>query len=191
MDAVQQILLRIKTIESRFQANGPVRTGSGEFSSLLEQAQTTPGAVGTRQTARSSQTVKTTAPAANASDIEKMVYVASQKYNVDPKFALAIAKTESGLKADAVSPAGASGVMQLMPDTARGLGVSDVFDARQNIDGGVRYLRQMLDMFQGDMKQAAAAYNAGPQAVKDYGGIPPYRETRNYVAGVLDIYNNS
>ena len=77
--------------------------------------------------------------------------------------------------------------MQLMPDTAAALGV-DPYDTQQNIEGGTKYLRQMLDSFGGDVRKALAAYNAGPQAVRDYNGVPPYRETQNYVNKVLDIY---
>ena len=88
---------------------------------------------------------------------------------------------------DAVSSVGAIGVMQLMPDTAASLGV-DPYNKQQNIEGGAKYLRQMLDTFGGDTKKAVAAYNAGPGAVKDYGGVPPYKETQNYVNKVLDIY---
>ena len=99
----------------------------------------------------------------------------------------AVAETESGGNQDAVSAAGAIGVMQLMPDTAAGLGVNP-YDKQQNIEGGARYIRQMLDTFGGDVQKAVAAYNAGPQAVRDYGGVPPYRETQNYVNKVMDIY---
>jgi len=83
--------------------------------------------------------------------------------------------------------AGAVGVMQLMPETAAGLGVNP-YDMKSNVEGGAKYLREMLDTFDGDVKKAVAAYNAGPNAVKAYGGVPPYAETQNYVSSVLDIY---
>jgi soluble lytic murein transglycosylase-like protein len=98
-----------------------------------------------------------------------------------------VAEVESNGDQDAVSSVGAIGVMQLMPDTAASLGV-DPYNKQQNIEGGAKYLRQMLDTFGGDLKKAVAAYNAGPGAVKDYGGVPPYKETQNYVSKVLDIY---
>ncbi len=120
-------------------------------------------------------------------DTNSMIAAAARKYNVDPRLAAAIAQTESGGNQEAVSPAGAVGVMQLMPETAAGLGVNP-YDKQQNIEGGVKYLRQMMDTFGGDVQKAIAAYNAGPQAVKDYNGVPPYRETQNYVNKVLDIY---
>ena len=95
---------------------------------------------------------------------------------------------ESGFDAGAVSRKGAQGLMQLMPDTARDLGVDDVFDPWQNIDGGTRYLGAMIERFPGELKLAVAAYNAGPEAVKRHKGIPPYEETRTYVARVLRLY---
>ena len=101
-----------------------------------------------------------------------------------------IIKAESGFNPNAVSKAGASGLMQLMPGTARGLGVEDIFDVEQNIEGGAKYLRGMLDRFDGDKSLALAAYNAGPNAVKRYGGIPPYQETQNYVKRVLSYERN-
>ncbi len=113
---------------------------------------------------------------------------AAKKYRVDPKLLSAIAQVESGGNQDATSSAGAVGVMQLMPDTAASLGVNP-YDKKQNIEGGAKYLREMLDSFDGDIRKAVAAYNAGPQAVRDYGGVPPYRETQNYVNKVLDLYH--
>ena len=112
---------------------------------------------------------------------------AAAKYNLDTKLLSALAQVESGLNPDAVSGAGAIGVMQLMPDTAASLGV-DPYNVKENIEGGAKYLRNMLDTFGGDVSKALAAYNAGPSAVKSYGGIPPYKETQNYVNSVLDIY---
>ncbi len=116
-----------------------------------------------------------------------LVREASAKFGVDPKLVSAVAEVESGGNQNAVSGAGAVGVMQLMPETAAGLGVNP-YDERENVEGGAKYIKEMLDTFGGDVKKAVAAYNAGPQAVKDYGGVPPYRETQNYVNKVLDIY---
>lgn len=120
-------------------------------------------------------------------DTNSLIKEAAARYQVDPRLVAAVAQTESGGNQEAVSPAGAVGVMQLMPETAAGLGVNP-YDKRQNIDGGAKYLRQMMDTFGGDVQKAVAAYNAGPQAVKEYNGIPPYRETQDYVNKVLDIY---
>lgn len=108
---------------------------------------------------------------------------ASEAYGVPVELLKAVGKVESSFKADAVSHCGAQGVMQLMPATARSLGVSDSFDPAQNIMGGAKYLRQMLNRFDGDVSKALAAYNAGPGAVNKYGGPPPY--TQGYVNKVL------
>ena len=120
-------------------------------------------------------------------DTNSLIKEAAARYQVDPRLVAAVAQTESGGNQEAVSPAGAVGVMQLMPETAAGLGVNP-YDKRQNIEGGAKYLRQMMDTFGGDVQKAVAAYNAGPQAVMEYNGIPPYRETQDYVNKVLDIY---
>ena len=119
--------------------------------------------------------------------LSQMVKAASDKYQVDPKLVSAVAEVESGGNQGAESPAGAIGVMQLMPETAASLGVNP-YDKQQNVEGGAKYLRQMLDSFGGDVKKAVAAYNAGPNAVKKYGGVPPYPETQDYVDKVLDLY---
>jgi soluble lytic murein transglycosylase-like protein len=108
---------------------------------------------------------------------------------MDPALVAAVARAESGFNPAAVSPAGAQGLMQLMPSTARGLGVTDPFDPAQNLDGGARYLRAQLDRF-GDPALALAAYNAGPGAVSRAGGIPPYAETQTYVQRVLGYYQS-
>lgn len=116
---------------------------------------------------------------------------AAAKHGVDPRLVAAVTRRESAYNPNAVSPVGASGLMQLMPATAKFLGVTDVFDARQNVHGGTRYLRTLLDTFNGDLDLALAAYNAGPGAVRKYNGVPPYRETRNYVASIRANYEQS
>jgi soluble lytic murein transglycosylase-like protein len=128
-----------------------------------------------------------TAPRELASAIED----ASRKHGVDPRLVAAVARRESAWRADVVSNKGAIGIMQLMPDTAKYLGVENAFDARQNIFGGTRYLRTLLDTFGGDLDLTLAAYNAGPGAVAKYRGVPPYRETQAYVAAVRATYEKS
>ncbi len=113
---------------------------------------------------------------------------AASSTGLDPRLLTAVAKQESGLNAAAVSPAGAEGLMQLMPGTAAALGVQDPFNATQNALGGATYLKEMLSHFGGNLSLALAAYNAGPGAVEQYGGIPPYPETEAYVRGVLQSY---
>lgn len=117
-------------------------------------------------------------------DYTGQIVQTAQQYGVDPNLALAVAQQESSLNPNAVSSEGAIGLFQLMPATAAGLGVNPN-DPSQNIEGGVRYLSQLLHQFNGDVSLALAAYNAGPGNVQKYGGIPPFQETQNYVAGIL------
>jgi soluble lytic murein transglycosylase-like protein len=114
----------------------------------------------------------------------------SERYRVDPALIKAIIMTESSYNPRAVSDKGAEGLMQLMPLTARELGVEDSFNPEHNIDGGVRYYRKLLGYFEGDVALALAAYNAGLTMVKRYNGIPPYRQTRNYLKKVFAYYEH-
>jgi soluble lytic murein transglycosylase-like protein len=126
-------------------------------------------------------------PSDNASGevIERSIQKAAARYSLSPDLIRGVIRAESNFQADAVSSAGAKGLMQLMPETAGDLGVTKPFDIQQNIDGGSRYLRQMLDRFGGNLKLALAAYNAGPGAVEKYEGRVPYAETQEYVKRVL------
>ncbi len=121
-------------------------------------------------------------------ELDGIVRREAARCGVDPALVRAVIANESGFNPGATSPCGAQGLMQLMPDTARGLGVSDAYDPAQNVAGGTRYLRGLLDRFGGDASLAVAAYNAGPGAVRQYGGVPPYAETQNYVRNVMESY---
>ncbi|SJZ97094.1 protein of unknown function [Trichlorobacter thiogenes] len=121
----------------------------------------------------------------NPQEFEHLITAASAKYGVSASLIRAVIQAESGYNPQAVSRAGAGGLMQLMPGTAKHLKVADRFNPSQNVDGGVRYLKFLLDTFKGDVSLALAAYNAGLSKVAKYGGIPPYEETRTYVSRVL------
>jgi hypothetical protein len=116
---------------------------------------------------------------------ERDIRETAARYGVSPRLVQSVIRVESAFNPLAVSRKGARGLMQLMPDTARALGVQDSFDPRQNIDGGVRHLRGLLDRYAGDLVRAVAAYNAGAGAVDQHGGIPPFPETQQYVQKVL------
>lgn len=123
--------------------------------------------------------------AKNPEEFESIINTCSLEYGVDKSLVKAVIHAESGYNPNAVSRTGASGLMQLMPKTARDLKVSNSFDPQENIRGGVRYLRFLLDTFKGDLTLALAAYNAGLSKVAQYGGVPPYQETRTYIDRVL------
>jgi soluble lytic murein transglycosylase-like protein len=120
--------------------------------------------------------------------VERIVREAADRHRVDPALIRAVIQTESGWNPSAVSRKGAAGLMQLVPATAQRFGVHDVFNPQQNVDAGARYLKMLLDRYNGNLDLALAAYNAGEGAVDRHGGIPPFRETRNYVLKVQNAY---
>ena len=136
------------------------------------------------------ETVKTKQSSNKNEEINNLIEEYSSKYNLDSDFVKSVVKQESGYNVNATSKCGAMGLMQLMPATAAGLGVTDAYDAEQNIAGGTKYLKGLLDRFDNKKELALAAYNAGPNAVKKYGGIPPYKETQNYVKSIMKSYEN-
>ncbi|WP_026767626.1 lytic transglycosylase domain-containing protein [Selenomonas ruminantium] len=202
LTGVRQVQARIAQLQEQFGMPGNI-PGRG-FSQKLEKEmqKSMEGTAADKTSATAALDKSQPLPAAHKADktqkvladmpladqnLSTLIEAAARKYKVDPKLVAAVAEVESNGNQEAVSSAGAIGVMQLMPDTAASLGV-DPYNKQQNIEGGAKYLRQMLDTFGGDTKKAVAAYNAGPGAVKDYGGVPPYKETQNYVSKVLDIY---
>jgi soluble lytic murein transglycosylase-like protein len=152
------------------------------------QAQATNTLLSTSSASTSSSTGSNNAPVSG--DFSSLINQAAQKYGVNPGLVQAVIKAESNFNPNAVSKAGAQGLMQLMPGTARGLGVSNALDPAQNIDGGVHFLSNLLKHYNGNVRLAVAAYNAGPGAVDKYGGIPPYQETQTYVNRVLGYYQS-
>jgi hypothetical protein len=122
-------------------------------------------------------------------DLDAVINGASDRTQIDPDLISSVIHAESGFNPHALSPKGAQGLMQLMPGTAANLGVGNAFDPGANVDGGTRYLRQLLELYNFDLVKALAAYNAGPLRVKQYHGVPPYNETRAYVARIIRDFN--
>lgn len=154
----------------------PNDPNAGRFASMVKDAMQTPAPGRQAQAALPS------------AEIEQLVQTNAANWQVDPALVRAVMANESSFNPNATSPTGAQGLMQLMPETAASLGVTDAYDPQQNVAGGTRYLRGLLDRFGGDVTRAVAAYNAGPGAVEKHGGIPPYAETQAYVRNVLDSY---
>jgi len=122
-------------------------------------------------------------------DVSALVDQASKAHAIDPDFISSVIHAESSYNPKAVSSKGAQGLMQLMPGTAANLGVTNAFDPKANVDGGTKYLRELLERYRGDIPKALAAYNAGPERVDQYHGVPPYTETRQYVARIIREFN--
>ncbi len=165
--------------------NLPARVTKTSLRGFKSAAGTTPF---TTQTPAAVSPELAAAELANRQKIEVMIREVSARYNVDPALIRAVIETESNWNSKAISRKGALGLMQLVPGTARQLGVNNAFDPKQNLDGGVRYLHTLLERYNGDLDKALAAYNAGPGAVDRARGVPRYRETRDYVQKVTDSY---
>ena len=185
--SVEQIGARIAAIQSQIaavtgQATATASTDAPSFASQLAAAQSgATGAGGSVSTAATGTTLGGGTPSA----YDAQITAAATKYGLDPALLKGLIRQESNFDPDAKSGAGATGLTQLMPGTAAGLGVTDATDPAQAIDGGAKYLKAQLDRFGGDASKALAAYNAGPGAVAKYGGVPPYAETQHYVTKVL------
>ncbi len=201
--SVQDVVSRVEQLQSLFRAAAtPGGNGGADFASQLMNASAT-AATGLGATAGASSiagvaaaadrslagATTTAAPTGTGASLAGVPYgdeitAAARRHGVDPALLAGLVRQESNFNPAAVSPAGATGLTQLMPGTAAGLGVTDATDPLQALDGGARYLRQQLDAFGGDATLALAAYNAGPGAVQRHGGVPPYAETQAYVTKV-------
>jgi soluble lytic murein transglycosylase-like protein len=165
--------------------------GSGSFASTLQAASATgtssgsPSAYGAAASAAVYPAAPSVAGESGSGQYDALVNQAAARYGLDPAVLHGLIQQESGFDPNSTSSAGAEGLTQLMPSTAASLGVTNPLDPGQSIDGGARYLSQMMAQFGGNVSNALAAYNAGPGAVQRYGGIPPYAETQSYVAKVL------
>lgn len=188
--SVDSVVARVAELQALIGGAQPSQTAApGAFASQLATATT--AAAGTAPVA-SAAAVPTAnlMTAAGASELPAgtpfaaEITAAARRHSLDPALLAGLVEQESGFNPNAVSPAGARGLTQLMPGTAAGLGVSNPLDPAQALDGGARYLREQLDAFGGDVARALAAYNAGPGAVQRSGGVPPYAETQNYVRAV-------
>ena len=174
LSSLNTALQRIAMIESRIQSlDSYAQKPDSDFQKILD----------------SSVENKKNPTSATRNEIDELITKYSNKNGLDEDFVKAVINQESGFNPNATSHCGAMGLMQLMPATAQGLGVSDAYNPEQNIEGGTKYLKGLMDRFGNDKQLALAAYNAGPNAVKKYGGIPPYAETQNYVKKVLSKYD--
>jgi len=186
--SVDAVIARVNELQLMIGGVAPTAPSpaSTAFASQLASATAAPAATTATPAAASATPMAATGTSELPADVPygAEITAAAKKYGLDPALLAGLVKQESGFNPSAGSPAGARGLTQLMPGTAAGLGVTNVLDPAQSLEGGAKYLRQQLDAFGGDVTRALAAYNAGPGAVKRYGGVPPYAETQNYVRAV-------
>jgi soluble lytic murein transglycosylase-like protein len=188
--SVESVIARMTELQQMIGGQVPTQTQPTNTQAFASQLQTATASAAIAGTTPTDATATTSLMSTGVSELPADVpygaeiTAAAKKYGIDPALLAGLVKQESGFNPNAGSPAGARGLTQLMPGTAAGLGVTNVLDPAQALDGGAKYLRAQLDAFGGDVARALAAYNAGPGAVQRYGGVPPYAETQNYVRAV-------
>jgi len=184
--SIDAVVARVSELEQmlRFQGPGAAQASSASFASQLQSATAATSPVSATASSAAAGAVAGASALPAGTPYAAEITAAANKHGVDPALLAGLVKQESNFNPDAGSPAGAQGLTQLMPATAASLGVTDVHDPAQALDGGAKYLRQQLDRFGGDVARALAAYNAGPGAVERFGGVPPYAETQEYVRRV-------
>ena len=186
--SIDAVVARVSELEQmlRFQSPGAAARSSASFAAQLSSATAATAAAPTASVSSAGMTESPARPSElpAGTPYAAEITAAARKHGVDPALLAGLVEQESNFDPNAGSPAGAQGLTQLMPATAASLGVTDVHDPVQALDGGAKYLRQQLDRFGGDVARALAAYNAGPGAVERFGGVPPYAETQEYVRRV-------
>jgi len=184
--SVDAVVARVGELEQmlRFQGPGAAQASSASFAAQLQSATAATPPVSATASSAAAGAVAGTSSLPAGTPYAAEITAAADKHGVDPALLAGLVKQESNFNPNAGSPAGAQGLTQLMPATAASLGVTNVHDPAQALDGGAKYLRQQLDRFGGDVARALAAYNAGPGAVERFGGVPPYAETQEYVRRV-------